>query len=1164
MTIILDSLQLEIKKNTTEYLIDGVTYGFETFAISKILKQLDSKKNIIYISQDDSKLHEFASILSFINPDLSVLQFPAWDCLPYDRVSPSVNIVAQRLETLSHLLFAKESSAPFVLLTSVNAIIQKTLPRKFLEKQSLQIKTGQKIIFENLLRYLEDNGFERTSLVQDKGEYAVRGGILDIFLPNEENPSRLDFFGEEVEKIRSFSAQSQKTIKEKNELILLPMSEITLNEETIRNFRQNYLQRFGVPKSKDSLYNTISQGRRFSGMEHWLPLFYENSESLFDYCQGSLVFDYLTNEAFKEREELIFDYFNERKNQNFKEQEFSPYQAIAPETLYLSMDQIEKISKNFEFTFHFSPFYEENKKISTIHTNLRKGKSFLYARQKQEINLFEEVVSYLQDLKKQKKKILIAGWSEGSLTRLLTVLREHNLKDIEILKSLSQFDNFSEKFIFAAVLPIENGFENDNFSLLTEQDILGDRLISTQKKKKKRKNALINENSLEIDDLVVHIDHGIGRFAGLKTLKLLNADHDCLEIHYAEGGKLYLPIENIELLSRYSGPQENAILDKIGGVAWQNRKAKLKKRLLELADHFIQIAAKRQIKKAPIMEPPCGMYDEFVATFPYEETSDQLQAIDDVLSDLASGKPMDRLICGDVGFGKTEVALRAAFVAALNGYQTALVVPTTLLSRQHTQTFLKRFQKFPINIAQLSRFTSSKEKKKVEEGLRDGNIDIVIGTHTLLNKNLIIKNLGLFIIDEEQHFGVKHKERLKELKESIHVLTLSATPIPRTLQLALTGVRELSLIASAPIDRLAVRTLISPFDKLTIRETLLREYYRGGQSFYVCPRVSDLAFIYEFLEKEVPELKIAVAHGQLPTKDLDQIMNAFYDKEYHVLLATTIIESGLDIPSANTMIVHRADMFGLAALYQLRGRIGRSKQRAYALLTTTPGKLLTKIAEKRLKILQSLDELGLGFQLASHDMDLRGSGNLLGEEQSGHIKEVGFGLYQQMLEDAVSKLQNNAPNEDHEWSPQINIGISVLIPESYILDLQLRLKLYRQLSILETIQEINTFGSELIDRFGKFPDEVEHLLKIICIKTLCKKANINKIDAGEKGIVISFRNNFFSNPSGLIDYMAKQGNLGKIRADQTLLFIRSWRDTEKKINGIAAIVNQIFNLIQEH
>ena len=554
------------------------------------------------------------------------------------------------------------------------------------------------------------------------------------------------------------------------------------------------------------------------------------------------------------------------------------------------------------------------------------------------------------------------------------------------------------------MIALERGFEADDLAIVGEQDILGDRLVRIPKRKRRAQDVLAEAAALSAGDLVVHIDHGVGRFVGLKTIEAAGAPHDCLEIHYAGGDRLFLPVENLELLSRYGSEQGE--LDRLGASGWQTRKSRLKKRVREMAGELIRIAAQRMTRSAPRLIPPAGLYDEFCARFPYDETQDQAAAIEATLDDLAAGRPMDRLVCGDVGFGKTEVALRAAFSAAINGKQTAIVAPTTLLARQHAKTFAARFVGLPVRIGLLSRMVGAAEQRETKKGLAEGAVDIAIGTHALLGKTVSFKDLGLVVIDEEQHFGVGHKERLKELRAEVHVLTLSATPIPRTLQLAMSGVRELSIIATPPIDRLAVRSFVSPFDALIVREALLRERYRGGQSFYVCPRIDDLDEAAAFLRQNVPEAKFVVAHGQMAASELEDKIGAFYDGKYDILLSTSIVESGLDIPRANTLIVHRADMFGLAQLYQLRGRVGRAKARAYAIFTTPTKKPITPQAEKRLAVLQSLDTLGAGFQLASHDLDLRGAGNLLGEEQSGHIKEVGYELYQQMVQEAIERLKS--------------------------------------------------------------------------------------------------------------------------------------------------------------
>jgi transcription-repair coupling factor (superfamily II helicase) len=733
-----------------------------------------------------------------------------------------------------------------------------------------------------------------------------------------------------------------------------------------------------------------------------------------------------------------------------------------------------------------------------------------------------------------------------------------------VVSSLAQALALPREKVALAVIGLETGFEAGDLAIIGEQDILGDRLIRNRRKTKRAADFLTEVTALTAGDLVVHVDHGIGRFVGLKVIEAIGVPHDCLELHYAGGDKLFLPVENLELLSRYGSEETEVQLDKLGGLGWQTRKARMKKRIREIAHELIRIAAARMLHEAPKLVPPEGAYDEFAARFPYDETEDQQTSIDAVLEDLARGRPMDRLVCGDVGFGKTEVALRAAFATAINGMQVAVVVPTTLLARQHYKNFSQRFAGLPVHVAQLSRMVNTADQRAAKQGLADGTVDIVVGTHAVLGKTVSFKNLGLVIVDEEQHFGVNHKERLKNLRAEVHVLTLSATPIPRTLQLALTGVRELSIIASPPVDRLAVRTFITPFDDLIVREALLRERYRGGQSFYVCPRIEDLDEAAAFLRANVPEAKFIIAHGQMAPSQLEERMAAFYDGKYDILVSTAIVESGLDIPTANTLIVHRADMFGLAQLYQLRGRVGRSKTRAYALFTVPAKRTMTAQAEKRLKVLQSLDTLGAGFQLASHDLDIRGAGNLLGDEQSGHIKEVGYELYQQMLEEAVVALKAGieAPVEE-VWSPAISIGTPVTIPEDYISDLSLRLGLYRRLTTLESDEEIETFAAEMIDRFGPLPEEVEQLLKLISIKALCRRAHVEKVDAGPKGVIIAFRDNSFVNPQGLVRYVAEQGRDAKVRPDMRIVFMRDFDTAKDRLEGTRLILRTLVSIAEK-
>jgi transcription-repair coupling factor (superfamily II helicase) len=915
------------------------------------------------------------------------------------------------------------------------------------------------------------------------------------------------------------------------------------------------------------LYEAVSEGRRYPGMEHWLPLFHNTLETVFDYLPGTpLALEHLAEDAAHERFTQIADYYEARREAQ-KDGVAPPYKPLPAARLYLSETEWKERLDTAALA-KLTPFAVPDAH-DVIDVGARAGHNFASERAEPGANVFEALGMHVLAQQASGKRVAIALWSEGARERMSHVLADHKLLNLTNVGSWPQALSLQKPAVALAVLGIESGFETADAAIVSEQDILGDRLVRPRRAMRRADNFIAEATSLAPDDLVVHVDHGIGRFAGLQPITAAGAPHDCLEIHYAEGAKLYLPVENVDLLSRYGAEQANVDLDRLGSGNWQARKARMKSRIREIAGELIKVAAERLTREAPRFSVAPGAYDEFCAGFPYEETDDQLAAIDATIKDLSSGCPMDRLVCGDVGFGKTEVALRAAFIAAINGKQVAVVVPTTLLARQHFKTFTERFRGFPVNVAQASRLVPAAELSKVKAGLANGNIDIVIGTHALLGKGITFKDLALVVVDEEQHFGVAHKEKLKTLRSEVHVLTLTATPIPRTLQLALTGVRDLSIIASPPVDRLAVRTFVSPFDPITVREALLREKYRGGQAFYVCPRIEDLAGSKDFLDKNVPEVRATVAHGQMPPTVLDDIMTAFYDGKYDVLLSTTIIESGLDIPTANTLIVHRADRFGLAQLYQLRGRVGRAKLRAYALLTLPAQQKITAQAERRLKVLQSLDTLGAGFQLASHDLDIRGAGNLLGDEQSGHIKEVGFELYQQMLEEAVLSLKAgiSAPVADR-WSPSITIGTALLIPEDYVTDLSVRLALYRRLAEIEDERDIDSFAAEMVDRFGPLPGEVEHLLQVVAIKALCRRANVEKLEAGPKGVVLSFRDNNFANPYGLIAFIREQGSGVRMRPDpkdakgQQLVFFDDWEQPEERLKGTAAILRKLASIAE--
>jgi transcription-repair coupling factor (superfamily II helicase) len=1133
--------------------VNGAPEGYDAYLAAEAALRLDGL--VLLVASDDVRAAAAADAIGFFAPRARVLPFPAWDCLPYDRVSPKPDIVGQRLATLAALARRKKDSGAAVVVTTVNALIQRTPPKAFIAGASFAARVGDTVNHEKLAAFPAANGYVRTGTVREPGDFALRGGIVDLWPPGENEPLRLDFFGETLDAVRRFDAETQLSKGEVGTIELLPASEVPLDAASISRFRSGYVAAFG-PAGDDPLYESVSAGRKAQGMEHWLALFHERLDTLFDYAPHALLMlGHHADEAKTARLELIADYYQTRRDFLVGEGALKapPYKPLKPGTLYLSTEEWAAALARHPVRL-LSPF-QAPESMQSVDAGGKLGRDFAPERAGN-LNVFQAAADHAGALQAAGKRVLVAAWSEGSAERLGGVLSDHGLSAMRRVADWPDAESMDARAVGLAVLGIEHGFEAANFTVVAEQDILGDRMVRAHARTRRAQNFLSEVSGLSPGDLVTHIEHGVGRYAGLRTIDVAGAPHDCLELHY-DGGKLFLPVENIELLTRY-GAEDGAVLDRLGGAGWQQRKARAKARVREIAGELIRIAAARELKSLPPAEPPQGLYDEFCARFPYAETEDQDKAIADVIADLAKGRPMDRLICGDVGFGKTEVALRAAFVEAMSGEQVALVVPTTLLARQHYRTFAERFAGFPVKLRQLSRFVDAREARETKAALASGDVDIVIGTHALLAKGVEFRQLGLVIVDEEQHFGVAHKERLKALKSDVHVLTLTATPIPRTLQLALSGVRDLSLITTPPIDRLAVRTFVTPFDALVIREALLREHYRGGQSFYVAARIADLREAEEFLKATVPEVRCAVAHGQMASSALEDVMTAFYDRKIDVLVSTNIVESGLDIPTANTLVVHRADMFGLAQLYQLRGRIGRAKQRAYAYLTTQADRKPTETAERRLEVLQSLDQLGAGFTVASHDMDIRGAGNLLGEEQSGHVKEVGIELYQEMLEEAVSQMRAGEEEDIVEqWSPQINIGASVLIPESYVPDLNVRMALYRRLATIETREEIERFAAELIDRFGALPEEVRHLFEIVAIKQLCRAASVERVEAGPKGGTIAFRNNSFADPAALVRFIAAQHGTMKVRPDQKIVVARDWPTPEARLKGVQQVLGQL-------
>ncbi|RMC36531.1 transcription-repair coupling factor [Paracoccus alkanivorans] len=1141
-----------------QLILSGAPEGYDAALIAReAARSENGGAPVIHIARDDRRMAAMRAALGFLAPELAVLDFPAWDTTPYDRVSPAPAIQAARMATLAGLAQGAVKG-PFVLLTTLNAVLQRVPARELVGGASFAARVGDRIDEAGLRDFLIRMGFVQSPTVTEPGDYAIRGGIIDIYPPGESGPIRLDLFGDVLDGARRFDPVSQRTTEKLSRVEIAPMSEVILDEPAITRFRQNYRAEYGGG-SNDPLYEGVSAGRKMSGVEHWLPWFHDRMESLFDYLPGaSVVMDDHVGQVIDARREMIREQFQARREaMAMKGRSDTVYKPVPPDAVFPTEEEWNNwLAPHRVLRLSVLP---QPPGPGVLDAGGRPGRNFAPERQSENTNLFKALSDHIKNLRKDGR-VVIASFSDGARDRLAGLISDEGVTGAQMIGDIRELPDVPGALGLAA-WPLEEGFTADGRALgrltvISEQDVLGDRLIRGAKKRRRAENFLQDTQSLTPGDLVVHVEHGIGRYTGLETIKAAGVPHDCVALEYAGGDRLYLPVENIELLSRYG--HEEGLLDRLGGGAWQARKARLKERIKLIADKLMRVAAERLLRPAPVLEPEDHDWQAFSARFPYSETDDQAAAIEDVLNDLSAGRPMDRLVVGDVGFGKTEVAMRAAFVAASQGLQVAVIAPTTLLARQHFNSFAERFRGTAISVRPLSRFVGAKDAAKTREGLADGTVDIVVGTHAVLAKSVRFKRLGLLVIDEEQHFGVAHKERLKELRSDIHVLTLTATPIPRTLQLSLTGVRDLSIIGTPPVDRLSIRTYASEFDSVTIREALLREKYRGGQSFFVVPRLSDLPDVEHWLAENVPEISYIVAHGQLAAGDLDQRMNAFYDGSHDVLLATSIVESGLDIPTANTMVVWRSDMFGLAQLYQIRGRVGRSKTRAYCYLTTKPRTPLTPQAIRRLKFLGAIDSLGAGFNLASQDLDLRGAGNLLGEEQSGHIKEVGFELYQAMLEETIAKLKSGEieGTPEDEWAPQLNLGVPVTIPEHYIPDLDVRLGLYRRLAELTTKVELEGFAAELIDRFGALPREVNTLLLVIRIKAMAKRANIARLDAGPKGATVQFHNDKFPNPAGLVEFLTDQRGLAKV-TDNRIILRRDWKSDADRIKGAFSVARDL-------
>jgi len=1113
----------------------------EAFIISEIFN--NSENSIVYIGKDDREIINIQKKLFWLLPKHKIILYKAWDQIPYDNISPSKEIQTSRLETLYYLNSKKKEK--IILLTTLNAIIQKTLPKDEIKKNFITISKKSKLEINIILILLIKLGYEKTSIVRDKSEFAIRGSIIDIFLPQFEKPIRIDLFDDEIESIFEFDPITQKRTSKSNieSFTLNPSSELIIDKENLQKFRSNFRSLFKDYR-KSQIYDLFSSHRNPSGGEQYMPLFYDKLETLLDYCENSqLIIHNDIIKMFDERIENLNDYYEARINSN------DPF-FLSPDYLFIDKNYFNKIFGKFKVT-KLSLFQNED----DIPANIRKISNISSIRKQIDFNFIKKFF----EINSINKNIIICCNSKGSLEKVFKILNENiYLSPVEILN----LKDLSNQNIYISVLQIEKSFEFNNIIYVNEKTLFGYSLAVKSIKKDQKKKFLFEElNKLSQGVLLVHSEYGVCRFNNIKKIDLNDSVHDCLELEFANNQKLLLPVENLNYITKYGNEDENNIdLDRLGAASWQKRKAEAKKKIKDAAKKLIKIAAKRLQSKSLPINIDNQEYDKFCSTFPYIETDDQLSAINDVINDFESGTPTDRLIVGDVAFGKTEVIIRALFLMAKSNIQSIVFVPTTLLSRQHYNNFLKRFSIFNINIAEISRLITTKKKKQIFNDCSKGKIDILIGTHALLNDKLSFKNLGLIIYDEEQKLGTLQKEKFKEIAPNAHVLALSATPIPRTLSMSLSGVRDLSLILTAPFERLAVRSYVSKFDEITITEAIKREIYgRKNSVYFVTPRKKDIPFIENFLKEKLPQIKYVVTHGQLASSILESRISKFYNQEVPLMVSTNIVENGLDLPHVNTIIVYRSNLFSLASLYQLKGRVGRSSKRGYAYITYKENELKDN-GKKRLSIINSADSLGAGFNIASQDLDLRGGGSIIGEEQSGFIREIGTELYHQMLEEEILFQKQKISNDNlikNIFQPTIKIPEEIYIPDNYIDDLDLRLSIYKRISSVNNNDELSSLIIELRDRFGSLPKQLNNLFSLIEIKILCIEYNIEQLEFSRKGIVIGFYKNNPKNPQKLLDLSINRHSKFTLRPDQKIFYDFMGQLNTSRFELSKKIINQI-------
>jgi transcription-repair coupling factor (superfamily II helicase) len=1142
-------LQPTLPSSPEKPLYAGQLYGSaQGLLLAKAAQQHNGP--LLVITDDMASAHRLELEAKFYlgNDHRSILHFPDWETLPYDTFSPHQDIVSERLQTLHQLPDFKQG----ILFVPIATLMQRIAPRAFLEGNTLMLNTGDQFDIEQWRLRLEKAGYRNVSQVMEHGEFTVRGAIIDLYPMGSKLPYRIDLFDDEIDTLRTFDPETQRSIKTIDSIRLLPAREFPMTEDGIQLFRQQFRRHFEGDPQRSFIYREVSDGNVPGGIEYYLPLFFEQTSTLLDYLPDNTLLVSIADPHHGA------DSFWQEISERFRQHRVDVERPLLePKNVFVPVEELFASFKQYQH-LHLRNFEQENKAGHFNYASILPPQLTMNVRRDKPCEALEEFINGFDG------RILFAAESAGRRETLLDMLRQHEIQ-LNPVKNWDAFVDGNDKLAIT-VAPLEQGLilPELNVAVIAEPQLFGQQVMQRRRRSRKKRDtdAIIrNLAELSVGDAVVHEDHGVGRFLGLQTLDIGDVTAEYMTLEYAKGDKLYVPVASLDLISRYSGAApELAPLHKLGTGQWEKARKRAAEKARDVAAELLEIYARRAANKKSPMAMPGEDYAAFANAFPFETTPDQQDAIDAVMKDMLSEQPMDRLVCGDVGFGKTEVAMRAAFMAVHSGKQVMVLVPTTLLAQQHYENFKDRFADWPVRVEVLSRFRSKKELDRVKSAISDGHADIIIGTHKLLQQDIEPKRLGLFILDEEHRFGVTQKEQIKKFRAQIDVLTLTATPIPRTLNMSISGIRDLSIIATAPARRLAIKTFVMQWDSERIREGMLREIKRGGQVYFLHNKVEDIESVARDIEAIMPEAKVAVAHGQMRERELEQVMLDFYHQRFNVLVCTTIIETGIDIPSANTIFIDRADKLGLAQLYQIRGRVGRSHHRAYAYLITPPQKVMTKDAVKRLEAIESIEDLGTGFTLATHDMEIRGAGELLGDEQSGQMQEVGFNLYNELLERAVKALKSgkdlNLNNQGRHFV-EIDLHVPALIPSDYLPDIHTRLVLYKRIGAAADNEALRELQVEMIDRFGLLPEQVKTLFAIHELRFKAKAIGIRKIDVYDAGGRLIFEEEPNIDPMTIITLIQKQPKQFKLDGQDKLRFIDDMPEAEDRIVALDRVLDHL-------